>query len=74
MRGCEVGGHLLATSEIHLVGCLPGEGCMGNHGVVLLDVECDQFLKDSAAAREDLQHLCVRICGTLNIIEVLAGW
>jgi len=27
----------------------------------------------SAAAREDLQHLCVRICGTLNIIEVLAG-
>jgi len=43
MRGCEVGGHLLATSEIHLVGCLPGEGCMGNYGVVLLDVECDQF-------------------------------
>jgi hypothetical protein len=27
----------------------------------------------SAAAREDLQHICVRICGTLNIIEVFAG-
>jgi hypothetical protein len=27
----------------------------------------------SAAVREDLPHIRVRICGTLKIIEVLAG-
>jgi hypothetical protein len=25
------------------------------------------------AAREDLPHICVRICGTLNIIEGFVG-
>ena len=48
-RHCKVGWNLLATSEVHFVGRLPGEGCMGNYGVVLLDVECDQFLKGSEA-------------------------
>jgi len=33
MRGCEVGGHLFATSEIHLVGCLASESGMRNDGV-----------------------------------------
>ena len=47
MRGCEVGGHLFATSEIHLVGCLASESGMRNDGVVLLDVEFDELLKGS---------------------------
>jgi hypothetical protein len=46
-RGCEVGGHLLATSEIHLVGCLARESGMRNDGVVLLNVEFDEVLKGS---------------------------
>jgi hypothetical protein len=32
----------------------------------------DSFL-DSTSAREDLQHIRVRICGTLKIIEVFVG-
>jgi len=47
MRGCEVSGHLLATSEIHLVGCLARESGMRNDGVVLLDIEFDKLLKGS---------------------------
>ena len=47
MRGCKVGGDLLASPEVHLVGCLASKGCMRDYGIVLLDVECDQFLKGS---------------------------
>ena len=47
MSGCKVGGNLLAPPEVHFVGCLPGEGCMWNYGVVLLDVEFDQLLQGS---------------------------
>jgi hypothetical protein len=34
MRSGEVGGDLLAPPEVHFVGRLPGEGCMGNYDVV----------------------------------------
>jgi hypothetical protein len=49
MRGCKVGRDLLTPPEVYFVGCLASEGCMWNYGVVLLDVECDQLLKDSEA-------------------------
>lgn len=47
MRGGKVGRDLLASSEVHFVGCLASEGCMRNNGVVLLHEECDQLLKGS---------------------------
>ena len=49
MRGGKVGRDLLTPPEVYFVGCLASEGCMWNYGVVLLDVECDQLLKDSEA-------------------------
>jgi hypothetical protein len=38
----EIDGDLLAMAEVHFIWRLAGKGGMGNNGIVLVDVECDQ--------------------------------
>jgi hypothetical protein len=45
MAGSKLSGNVVTTAEVHLVGRLPGEGCMRNHAVVLLRIEGDELLQ-----------------------------
>ncbi len=45
MVGGKLSGTMVATTKIHLIWRLAGEGRMRNHGVVLLHIEGDELLQ-----------------------------
>ena len=45
MAGSKLSGNVVATTKIHLIWRLAGEGRMRDHGVVLLHIEADELLQ-----------------------------